>query len=145
MQTMEGSLRKTGRGAWPRALLLLATLSWALATTGVASSRAGDVATPEDFLRHKYPVPQLPLPEPNLPPSGGVLVRTRGCLACHTLGEQGGRGGVDLSRVGRRLNAEALERLLLHPRDVNPEATMPSPPLTPGEALAVAEYLSQLH
>jgi hypothetical protein len=102
------------------------------------------VAAPEDYLRHKYPVPQLRLPEPNLPPSGGVLVRTRGCLACHILGEQGDRGGVDLSRVGRRLNAEALERLLLHPRDVNPEATMPGPPITPGEALAIAEYLSQL-
>ena len=51
----------------------------------------------------------------------------------------------DLSNVGHRLNAEAIERLLLHPRDVNPEASMPDPPLTRGEALAIAEYLSQLH
>jgi len=144
MRWMEDISRGKGRAAKPWALVLFAALSWALAATGAASPWTNEGATPEDFLRRKYPAPQVALPEPDLPPTGGVLVRTRGCLACHTLGEQGARGGVDLSRVGRRLNAEALERLLLHPRDVNPEATMPSPPITPGEALAIADYLSRL-
>jgi hypothetical protein len=123
-------------------LLALGVFACAWAVSGRESSSAGD-EMPGDIAGYNSPAPRSPL-EANLPPSGGFLVRTRGCLRCHSLGEQGARGGPDLSNVGRRLNAEAIERLLMHPRDVNPDATMPDPPLTRGEVLAIAEYLSQV-
>jgi cbb3-type cytochrome oxidase cytochrome c subunit len=74
---------------------------------------------------------------------GGVLVRTRGCLECHRLGEQGPRAGVDLYGAGRHLSAEAIERLLLYPQEVNPEATMPQPTLTRAEAQTIADFLAR--
>lgn len=51
---------------------------------------------------------------------------------------------MDLSRVGRRLDAETIERLLRQPREVNPDATMPTPPLTRDEAFSIAAFLSRL-
>ena len=129
--------------ALPR-IFLLAALVCTLVAIGPESSRAGDPFPPQDFLRHKYPEPPVAAPELQLPPYGGVLVRTRGCLDCHRFGDQGSRNGVDLSRVGRRLDAETLDRLLRHPREVNPEATMPAPPLTRDEAFTIATFLFRL-
>lgn len=124
--------------------LVLAALVWAPAAMGPASAWAVDQMSPQDFLRHKYPEPPVAAPEIPLPPYGAVLVRTRGCLECHRFGDQGSRSGVDLSRVGHRMDAEAIDRLLRHPREVNPEASMPAPDLTRDEAFATAAFLARL-
>jgi len=124
--------------------VLLAALVLTPVAMGPVPSWAGDQISPQEFLRHKYPEPPVAAPELQLPPYGGVLVRTRGCLDCHRFGDQGSRNGVDLSRVGRRLDAETLDRLLRHPREVNPEATMPAPPLTRDEAFTIATFLFRL-
>jgi hypothetical protein len=125
-------------------MLLLATFAWAPAGAGPLASWATELRSPADFLRHNYPEPQPVLPQPPIPPTGGVLVRTRGCLECHRLGVQGPRAGVDLYAVGRHMSAETIERLLLDPREVNPEATMPQPALTRAEALVIAKFLARL-
>ena len=142
MKRPEEPKQRAAVGLW--AVLLLAAFAWARAEMGPASSWAGEDPSPQEILRHMSPEPRLPFPEPDLPPSGSMLVRAHGCLECHRLGGEGHPGGVDLYNVGRRLNAEAIERLLQHPREINPEATMPTPPLTRGEALAIAEFLSWL-
>ncbi len=142
MKTPGKGKQRIAAGLW--AMFLLAALAWAPAGTGPASSWATDPRSPEDVLRHKYPEPRFAPPEPALPPHGGVLVRTRGCLECHRFGEQGPRAGVDLYGVGRHLNAETIERLLRDPQGVNPGATMPGPDLTRAEALTIAEFLSRL-
>ena len=130
-------------GAWPA--LMLVALARAPAGEPAASSWAPEGPSPQDTMqRHTYPDPRLAPLEPMLPPHGGILVRTRGCLECHHLGDQGARNGVDLSGVGRRLNAEAIERLLLDPHDVNTEAAMLRPPLTRAEVTAIAEFLAWL-
>ena len=100
------------------AVLLLAAFAWATAGSGPAASWATEPRAPADFLRHNYPEPRFGPPEPALPPTGGMLVRTRGCLECHRLGEQGPRAGVDLYGIGRHLSAETIERLLLRPPEV---------------------------
>ena len=134
--------KRRAAGLW--GILLLVALAWPLVETGPGAPRAGHGGTAEEILRHKYPEPPLALPRPNLPPTGGALVRARGCLACHRLGEEGARAGVDLSRAGRRYGAESIERLLRHPRQVNPDATMPDPQLTRAEALIIADFLARL-
>ena len=135
----------TRRAAGVRALLLLAVFAVAAEGAPSASSWASGGLSPQDFLlRHNYPDPRFAPLEPGLPPHGGILVRTRGCLECHRLSEQGARGGVDLSGVGRRLNAEAIERILLDPQGFNPQATMLRPPLTRAEVIAITEFLTWL-
>lgn len=52
---------------------------------------------------------------------GRAVAASSGCLACHTLGTQGNRGpGPDLTRVGARLSARAIERALVEPRSPMP-------------------------
>ena len=129
-------------GAWP--VLMLVALARAPAAEPAAPSWAPEGPAPQDTIqRHTYPNPRLAPLEPTLPPHGGILVQTRGCLECHRLGDRGARNGVDLSTVGRRLNAAAIERLLLDPHGVNTEATMLRAPLTRAEVLSIAEFLSR--
>jgi menaquinol-cytochrome c reductase cytochrome b/c subunit len=53
---------------------------------------------------------------------GKAVAASSGCLACHAFGENGNHGpGPELSEIGARLPAPAIERTL-----VNPTAPMPS-------------------
>src|SRR6187455_2095650 len=55
---------------------------------------------------------------------GKAVAASSGCTACHTFGENGNHGpGPDLTQVGARLPAPAIERTLLNP-------TSPMPPYT---------------
>ena len=55
---------------------------------------------------------------------GRDVAASSGCTACHTFGENGNHGpGPDLTEVGARLPAPAIERTLLNP-------TSPMPPYT---------------
>jgi ubiquinol-cytochrome c reductase cytochrome b subunit/menaquinol-cytochrome c reductase cytochrome b/c subunit len=54
--------------------------------------------------------------------AGRQVVAQSGCLACHKIGENGNSGpGPDLSDIGDRLPAQAIQRTL-----INPTAPMPS-------------------
>src|SRR5262245_39488719 len=54
--------------------------------------------------------------------SGKQVVAQSGCLACHKIGENGNSGpGPDLTHIGERLKAQAIQQTLL-----NPTAPMPS-------------------
>lgn len=114
-------------GLW--AFLLAAFAVWPPGGAGPTPAWAGEGARLEDRMPR---------------PPGGELLRSRGCLDCHRLGEKGNPRGVDLYNVGRHLDDAAIERLLRHPQDVNPGATMPSPFLTRWEALAIAAFISRL-
>jgi mono/diheme cytochrome c family protein len=74
--------------------------------------------------------------------AGRTVVARSGCLACHRIGTQGHRSpGPDLTGVGNRLPARAIEQTL-----INPVAPMPSFKHLPRKKLAaVAAFLSALH
>jgi hypothetical protein len=132
-----------GAGLWP-VLLLLALTGAPAAELSASSWEPGWLSPQDTLLLHTYPDPRLAPLESVFAPHGGILVRTRGCLECHRLGEQGARDGVNLQGVGRRLNAEAIERLLLDPHEINTEASMLRPPLTRAEVASIADFLAQL-
>lgn len=55
---------------------------------------------------------------------GRTLVAQLACLACHRIGDQGHRGpGQNLTHVGARLRAGAIERAILHPSPPMPAFT----------------------
>jgi menaquinol-cytochrome c reductase cytochrome b/c subunit len=75
---------------------------------------------------------------------GKLAVASNGCLACHTIGENGNAGiGPDITAVGSRLPKQAIARTL-----VNPTAPMPSyqslEQSEPEEFEAMVDYLSSL-
>ncbi len=75
---------------------------------------------------------------------GATLFQEKGCFACHQLNDSGGTQGPDLTRVGSRLTRETISRLLTDPSLVNPQATMPPPPLSPQERDELEQFLAAL-
>lgn len=73
---------------------------------------------------------------------GATLFQAKGCFACHRLEGTGGTLGPDLTGVGSRLSYETIEQVLADPRSVNPRATMPAPPLSPGERAELGRFLA---
>jgi len=54
------------------------------------------------------------------------IVVNRTCLGCHTIDGVGGKDGPDLSTAGRKYDAAAIERRIINPVDVRPDAQMPA-------------------
>jgi mono/diheme cytochrome c family protein len=75
---------------------------------------------------------------------GRALFSARNCNLCHKVEGRGGTLGPSLDRVGTRLAADRLYRLLRDPRSVNPASTMPNPNLSEDEARHLAAYLAAL-
>jgi menaquinol-cytochrome c reductase cytochrome b/c subunit len=73
--------------------------------------------------------------------AGKKVVAQSGCLACHKIGENGNDGpGPQLTKIGARVNRQAIARTL-----VNPTAPMPSfKNLPPKKFNAVVAFLTQL-
>ena len=72
--------------------------------------------------------------------AGKLVVAQSGCLACHKIGENGGKIGPDLTTVGARVARPAIARTL-----VNPTAPMPVfADLPDDKRAALVEYLAQL-
>lgn len=54
---------------------------------------------------------------------GAVAVAGQGCLTCHMIGENGGTLAPDLTEIGAKLPAAAIERTLLNPSGIMPPYT----------------------
>jgi nitric oxide reductase subunit C len=66
------------------------------------------------------------------------------CIACHSLGGQGGQIGPALDTVGDRLSREEFVTWLEEPQKVKPGTTMPDLPLSDAEVKELAAFLVQL-
>lgn len=64
------------------------------------------------------------------------------CVACHSLGGQGGNVGPALDGVGSRRDADYLTRWLHNPADVKPDSKMPKLPLTEDDVTSLVTFLS---
>ncbi len=66
------------------------------------------------------------------------------CIACHSLGGQGGVVGPALDGVGDRLNAEFIQKWLRDPLAVKPDSKMPRLPLSEATITELVAFLSNL-
>lgn len=66
------------------------------------------------------------------------------CVACHSLGGQGGAVGPALDGVGGRYNPDYLERWLHDPQSVRAGTKMPQLPLSNAQIRELSAFLSQL-
>ncbi len=58
---------------------------------------------------------------PGDPIAGAAVLRSKGCIRCHTIGTEGGRMGPPLTEIGDRRSATYLKSLLLDPPSFLPE------------------------
>mgnify|MGYP000917579722 CR=1 FL=1 len=95
--------------------------------------------------------PARPVLMPVAPPQGQATapsvdrpqIFNQLCVACHSLQGSGGTVGPALDGVGNRLDQAALNRWLHDPAAVKPDTKMPKLPLTDGQIVELAAFLSQ--
>ena len=74
-----------------------------------------------------------------------LFFQTKGCMNCHALHGVGGKFGPELDTIGRKLSVEQIERYILNPKSVNPNAKMPAQGgLSDRERDEVAKFLGNL-
>jgi nitric oxide reductase subunit C len=66
------------------------------------------------------------------------------CIACHSLGGQGGVVGPALDDVGHRRDYQNLVTWLTDPQKVKPGTLMPKLPLSQADIVELASFLSQM-
>ncbi len=74
---------------------------------------------------------------------GKKLFRGIGCSVCHTIDISGGEVGPALTYIGRKRNAENLERLLKDPDEILPGGKMPQLYLNGHQIQALVRYLGE--
>lgn len=79
------------------------------------------------------------------PPDGDFLVKTVGCLACHTVGDVSQTavfGGGDLSAIGEKRSPEWLHQWLANPKSLNADHRMPVIRLSDIERAQIARTMA---
>lgn len=66
------------------------------------------------------------------------------CLACHSLGGQGGKVGPALDDVGNRMSEEQFKTWLKDPQKVKPGTAMPNLSLSPEQIVELSAFLVEL-
>ena len=82
--------------------------------------------------------------QPAQPVDGRAYYQALNCRVCHRIGEEGGRGGPDLSYVGFRRNREWLNVWLKDPQGWKKDTAMPNPRLSETARQVLVEYLLRL-
>ncbi len=75
---------------------------------------------------------------------GRALVLKNQCLACHIVGEEGGKVGPSLSGVLSRRSEEFVSTQILDPKKNNPTSIMPAYKLSNDELQSVMMYLKTI-
>jgi len=81
--------------------------------------------------------------ERNISPGRAFFVGF-GCLKCHSIGNEGGKAGPDLSFIGFRKNSEWLDKWIKNPHDWKKDTIMPNFHLEKNIRSALVDYLSSL-
>lgn len=76
---------------------------------------------------------------------GRQVYADRQCNKCHAIGDEGGKVGPDLTRVGLKREADWLRQFLKNPKAVSSRAKMLTFEGTDQELEAVVAYLASLY
>ena len=111
--------------------------------------------TKKEVIQAQQEMPKAPPPiNDELADKGEELFKTKGCIACHTIGK-GKLTGPDLAGVTQRRTLDWIENQILHPEvmvEKDPIAKellatylvkMPNQNVTPEEAQAIIMYLRE--
>lgn len=99
---------------------------------------------PQDSKSHWKSTTERVLASATMSP-GAALIQQEGCLACHSLGEQGENMGPRFEWIGGRHNASWIADYIADPQKVTPGTKMPAfPNLTPGQRQMIADFVSAL-
>jgi cytochrome c2 len=106
-------------------------------TSGEQTDNSGAAASPDDLVTQ-----------------GEMIIRTKGCLGCHTIAgvSEIGTIGPELTHIASQeqiadsipYSPENLREWLLHPHELKPGTQMPDMNLTPEDLDAVVAYLDTL-
>jgi len=88
------------------------------------------------------PVQAASVTDPHAVPQPAIFGQM--CVACHALRGQGGNVGPALDGVGTRRDLAYLQKWLVNPQDVKPDAKMPKLPLSEKDIQDLAAFLSQM-
>ncbi len=72
------------------------------------------------------------------------LIFNQICVACHSIGGQGGNVGPSLDKVGDRLDADYIKKWIHDPQSVKADAKMPKLPLSEEDIVELTAFLSSL-
>jgi nitric oxide reductase subunit C len=99
---------------------------------------------PQDSKSHWKSTTERVLASATMSP-GAALIQQEGCLACHSLGDQGENMGPRFEWIGGRRNASWIADYIADPQKVSPGTKMPAfPNLTPGQRQMIGEFVSAL-
>ncbi len=116
---------------------------------GFSAEEAGDIAAWIDHFSQPADLVSIPKIKPPKegPPEGDLLLKSLGCLACHTMGDEGTSGpwgGPDLTHIGAKRSREWMYTWLSQPEKINVQHRMPVVRLTPLERVSLVDALSPL-
>ncbi len=78
-------------------------------------------------------------------PLGAALFKEKLCIACHSLKGVGGSAGIPLDDVGKRYDAEKLEKYIRNPKSVDSGSDMPAQKqLSQAELEDISDFLAKL-
>lgn len=72
--------------------------------------------------------------------AGKKLYEGNGCIACHMIGDKGGKTGTNLTHIGKTKKADWIAEVIRDPKKANKESSMPAY----GEDKISAKELKQL-
>ena len=99
---------------------------------------------PQDSRTHWKSTTERVLASATMSP-GAALIQQEGCLACHSLGEQGENMGPRFEWVGGRRNASWIADYIADPQKQSPGTKMPSfNNLTQGQRQMIGEFVTAL-
>jgi mono/diheme cytochrome c family protein len=86
----------------------------------------------------------MPTPSPERLAAGQRLVKTLGCMGCHTILGQGATVGPELTNLRRKVRPDWLYAWLQNPKAYLPNGRMPVFGLTSDECVLIGDYLLSL-
>lgn len=113
-------------------------------TTAMASAGGSDAVVQLAALKSTAPTSKSPKSPKSSREEGGELIKTVGCLGCHTINGVGGSFAPDLSHIGSKVQKEHLYGWIRNPKDHNPNTPMPSFRFIDSQVESVVLYLMSL-